>query len=45
MHTWLAWQEEPGIPLGLAVTKRYLDVDHVLARQFLQWLQRLFPAP
>ena len=45
IHTWLSWQEEPGTPLGLAVTKRYLDADHVLARQFLQWLLRLFPAP
>ena len=25
IHTWLAWQEEPGTPLGLAITKRYLD--------------------
>jgi len=45
IHTWLAWQEEPGTPLGLAVTKRYLDADHALARQFLQWLLRLFPTP
>ena len=45
IHTWLAWQEEPGTPLGLAVTKRYLDADHALARQFVQWLRRLFPPP
>lgn len=45
IHTWLAWQEEPGTPLGLAMTKRYLNADHTLARQFLQWLRRLFPAP
>lgn len=45
MHTWLAWQEEPGTPLGLAMTKRYLDADHALARQFLQWLLRLFSSP
>lgn len=44
IHTWLAWQEEPGTPLGLAVTKRYLNADHELAMQFLQWLTRLFPA-
>src|SRR5437763_7253729 len=23
VHTWLAWQEEPGRPMGLAVTKGY----------------------
>jgi len=45
IHTWLAWQEEPGTPLGLAMTKRYLDADHALARQFLQWLLRLFSSP
>ena len=43
IHTWLAWQEDPGTPLGLAVTKRYLDGDHALAQQFVQWLLRLFP--
>src|SRR5437588_12534340 len=25
IHTWLSWQEEPGKPLGQAITKRYLD--------------------
>lgn len=45
IHTWLAWQEEPGTPLGLAMTKRYLDADHALARQLLQWLLRLFSSP
>lgn len=43
IHTWLAWQEEPGTPLGLAVTRRYLGCDHELVKQFLAWLTRLFP--
>jgi hypothetical protein len=42
IHTWLAWQEEPGTPLGQAVTKHYLDADHELARRFLAWLRNLF---
>src|SRR5436190_24268592 len=25
IHTWLAWQEKPGRPLGLAITARYFD--------------------
>lgn len=41
VHTWLAWQEEPGTPLGLAIG-RYLDADHALAQQFHDWLSRLF---
>jgi hypothetical protein len=45
LHTWLAWQEEPGTPLGLSVTRRYLDGDHDLARSFIGWLDRLFPSP
>ncbi len=42
LHTWLAWQEEPGSPMGLAITKRYLDPNTVEARAFIQWLERLF---
>jgi hypothetical protein len=45
IHTWLAWQEEPGKPLGAAIRDHYLDADKELAIQFLGWLQRLFPAP
>jgi hypothetical protein len=42
VHTWLAWQEEPGTPLGLALTRRYLDADHELAQRFHDWLVALF---
>lgn len=42
VHTWLAWQEEPGTPLGLALERRYLDANHTLAQRFHDWLVRLF---
>ena len=42
IHTWLAWQEDPGTPLGLAVTRRYLQTDHELAARFLAWLRSMF---
>jgi hypothetical protein len=42
IHTWLAWQEEPGKPMGLAITARYLDPNVVEARAFIAWLRRLF---
>jgi hypothetical protein len=42
VHTWLAWQAEPGTPLGLALTRRYLDADHALAQRFHDWLVALF---
>ncbi|ATB43919.1 hypothetical protein CYFUS_009400 [Cystobacter fuscus] len=45
IHTWLAWQQEPGTPLGLAVTRRYLDANHSLAQRFLTWLRNLFSTP
>lgn len=42
IHTWLAWQEEPGKPLGQAISARYLDPHLPMADVFVQWLQRTF---
>lgn len=42
IHTWLAWQEEPGCPMGQAITARVLNPDSRLADPFFGWLQRLF---
>ncbi|MGO8671673.1 MAG: DUF3226 domain-containing protein [Capsulimonadaceae bacterium] len=42
MHTWLAWQVEPGKPIGLAITKRYLDGKAPQARELVSWMERLF---
>ncbi|MBU1821185.1 MAG: hypothetical protein KKG00_06700 [Bacteroidetes bacterium] len=42
IHTWLAWQESPCTPLGLAITKSYLDHNHALCGLFVNWLNRLF---
>jgi len=42
IHTWLAWQEEPGTPMGLAITKRYFKGDAPLAQKFIAWIRRLF---
>jgi hypothetical protein len=42
LHTWLAWQEEPGRPIGLAIKMRYLNAETPQAEQFLAWLRRLF---
>lgn len=41
MRTWLAWQDEPGAPMGLAITKRYLDANAAIAQAFVAWLRRL----
>lgn len=42
IHTWLAWQESPGTPMGQAITKSYLDHNHELCLLFVNWLNRLF---
>lgn len=44
-HTWLAWQEEPGVRMGHAVTRRLLDHRSAAALGLLDWLARLFEAP
>lgn len=41
VHTWLAWQEEPGTPMGLAVKKKYFDASSPTAQLFVQWVNRL----
>ena len=42
IHTWLAWQEEPGKPLGQAIKAGYLLFNAEPARQLMDWFQRLF---
>lgn len=42
VHTWLAWQEEPGKPLGQAITARYFNAEAQYAHQFVAWIRRLF---
>lgn len=42
IHTWLAWQEEPGKPLGTAITARYLDPEVAQVDRLVSWLNRLF---
>lgn len=44
IHTWLAWQEEPGRPFGQAIQARYLDAMSPDAQQLIAWLKRLFEA-
>ena len=42
IHTWLAWQEAPGTPMGLAITKSYLDHNTELCDRCATWLKELF---
>jgi hypothetical protein len=42
IRAWLAWQEEPGLPYGLAVSKHYFRHDSILATRFVEWFKRVF---
>ncbi|MDS4069290.1 MAG: DUF3226 domain-containing protein [Candidatus Competibacter sp.] len=42
IHTYLAWQDEPGKPLGQAVTAQVLQPHTQTAKAFIDWLKRLF---
>jgi len=42
LHTWLAWQEEPGLPFGTALRAEFFLHDSAVARRFVEWFQRLF---
>lgn len=42
IHTWLAWQKEPGMPLGVAISARFLDANVSQVDVLVTWLKRLF---
>ena len=42
IHTWLAWQKEPGSPFGKAITAHFLDPNVPEVDVLAAWLKRLF---
>jgi hypothetical protein len=42
IHTWLAWQSEPGTPMGQAITKKYLNPAAPHGAAFVNWITRCF---
>lgn len=40
IHAWLAVQEEPGRPLGQAISFRYLDAHAAAATELIAWIRR-----
>jgi hypothetical protein len=42
LHTWLAWQEEPGLPFGTALRTGVFETESETARRFVGWFNRLF---
>lgn len=41
VHTWLAWQEEPGTKMGETFKKKYLNPEHTQALVFVEWVKQL----
>jgi len=42
IYTYLAWQDEPGKPFGIAITAHTLQPNTEIAHLFTNWLNRLF---
>ena len=44
VHTWLAWQENPELPLGLSISAnaKYLNFDTPLVDNFIEWFKNTF---
>ncbi len=42
LRTWLAWQEEPGLPFGAAINNQSLRHNSPQAVAFLDWLSQLY---
>ena len=45
LRTWLAWQQEPGLPYGTAMRARYFRDDSPAARAFVTWFRTVFNIP
>ena len=41
IHTYLAWQKEPGSSLKLAISQHYLEARSENIRPFVDWVKRL----
>ena len=42
VHTFLAWQDEPGRPMGESITRRYFQINVPKALNFVEWIRKLF---
>jgi hypothetical protein len=42
LHTFLAWQNEPGHAAGTALKQKTLDATHESASAFVAWFKQLF---
>ena len=45
LHTWLAWQQVPGLPYGTAMRGRFFRDDSPAAQAFVTWFREVFNIP
>jgi hypothetical protein len=43
--TWLAWQQEPGVKMGAAINRGYLQAGSPTAQLFVAWIRRFLETP
>lgn len=42
IHTYLAWQKDPGISMGTAIQTKCFQYDKPEAKSFVEWIKRVF---
>ena len=42
IHTYLAWQERPGVPYGVAIREKFLKADSPHTQIIMDWIKDLF---
>lgn len=42
IHSWLSWQADPGTPMGLAITKKFLTTQEEICKKLIDWLSLTF---
>ncbi|MFK7032196.1 DUF3226 domain-containing protein [Flavobacterium oreochromis] len=42
IHSWLSLQSDPGTPMGLSITKRYLTTEEETCLKLVNWLKELY---
>jgi hypothetical protein len=42
IHSWLAWQVQPGLPYGTAIKARYFRHNSPIALKFVRWFKLLY---
>jgi len=42
LYTWLAWQDPPDQPPGIAIRKKILDPHCATAKSFIEWFKKLY---